>query len=111
MTDLRSLFRLGVREADQVGDADHPWNAFRVGLGAAPLIRLGPHSGNRHPAVFNIDIEAVSGNRQIPIESVQNAHAYVFSLHPHLDPPASKAWSFKSRGCRRLRLRDRPPGP
>ena len=44
------------READMVGDADHARDAFRVRLGAASLIGQVNQSGNRHPAVLDIDV-------------------------------------------------------
>ena len=112
---LRQFFglRLGprrVHQADPISDADHARDAFRLGLGAASLIGQINQSGNRHPAVLNVNIQPVPRDRRIPMERVQNAHAHVFALQPHLDLPTSTHFQASSLETVDDRIPNRPAG-
>src|SRR5271165_6105460 len=75
--------------ADAVDDADNAGHLADVRLGALPLIRQIDLAGHRHPAVFDPNRDAVARDREIPVQSVQDAELYVIAMRLHVQlPPA-----------------------
>ena len=71
MAVRRKRIRVFRREPDLIDDAHDTRNIADVELGAGTLIGQVNNPGQRHPAVFNVNFEPVSRNREIPMQSVE----------------------------------------